>query len=152
VKRISSRWTHFYKRTYPIIWFGSLAAMIVGLIWTTGTDANDRTIVGPIFIAVIGYVLMRFFVFDLVDEVWDAGDYFIFKNNGVEEMVRLDNIINVSSSTFINPPRVTLSLRTPSRLGKKITFTPPGWMTPFNAFKNPIVDELIDRADRARSR
>ncbi len=151
MKRISSRGTFLYKRVGPVIWFSTLAATIFGLLVTRGADANDKTIVAPLFMAVIGYVLMRFFVFDLVDEVWDAGDYLIFKDKGVEEMVRLDNIMNVSSSTFINPPRVTLSLRTPSRLGKKITFTPPGWMTPFNAFKNPIVDELIRRVDRARN-
>ncbi|HEY1266012.1 MAG TPA: hypothetical protein VGH16_02065 [Candidatus Binatia bacterium] len=101
---------------------------------------------------VFGYILFKKLIFDLVDEAWDAGDYLIFKNKGIEEIVRLENIMNVSASTFTNPPRVTLTLRAPSRLGSEITFSPP---TPFtlNPFKkSPIVDELIQRVDRARSR
>jgi hypothetical protein len=61
--------------------------------------------------------------------------------------------MNVSSTTFTNPPRVTLTLRTPSRFGKEITFSPPASMNPFNAFKkSPVVDELIQRVDDARKR
>jgi len=109
-------------------------------------------IVVPIGMMIFGYFLFKKLTFDLVDEAWDAGEYLVLKNKGIEEMVRLENIMNVSASTFTNPPRVTLMLRTPSRLGNEITFSPP---TPFtlNPFKkNPIIDELIQRVDRARKR
>ncbi len=153
MKRISSRWTYFHKRVFPVIWFGILA-LVSTVGWTTGktTHATDVAVIMPIIMALFGYLLMRYLVFDLVDEAWDSGDYLVFKNKGLEETVRLDNIKNVSSSTFINPPRVTLTLRTPNRLGKQITFSPP---TPFtlNPFwKSPIVNELIQRVDRARNR
>jgi hypothetical protein len=120
---------------------------------TRGADANDKTIVAPLFMAVIGYVLMRQFVFDLVDEAWDAGDYLLFKNNGVEEIVGLDNIMKVSFTTFVNPPRITLRLQTPSRFGNEITFSPQASISALYSFKkSPIVDELIQRVERARNR
>ena len=131
------------------MWFGILA-VIPTLGFTTGktTHAKDVAVVIPIVMALLGYVLMRHLVFDLVDEAWDAGDYLVFKNKGVEEIVRLENIVNVSSPTLMNPPRVTLTLRTPSRLGKEITFSPPPSLNPFK--KSPIIDELIQRVDVAR--
>jgi hypothetical protein len=103
-----------------------------------------------IFMGFFFYFLMRQVLFDLVDEAWDVGDYLLFKNKGIEETVPLTNIMNVSYTVLINPPRVTLTLRIPSRLGNEITFSPPHALKPFK--KSPIVDELIERVDRARSR
>ena len=79
----------------------------------------------PVLMAVIGYVLFRKLLFDLVDEVWDHQDALIVKNAGVEERVSLENIINIGFSTMTNPERVTLTLRDAGRLGKEITFSPP---------------------------
>jgi len=155
VKRISSRWTFFYKRVTPVIWFGILIFIVFTAAWTGGINSEGTTIAVIMFILMgfFGYFLMRQVVFDLVNEAWDAGDYLIFKNKGIEETVPLTNIMNMSYTVLINPPRVTLTLRTPSRLGKEITFSPPASMNPFNAFKkSPIVDKLIQRVDRARSR
>ena len=58
-----------------------------------------------------GYFIMKKLVFDLVDEVWDDGDALVVKNRGQEERIALADIKNVSYSPFVNPPRVTLSLR-----------------------------------------
>jgi hypothetical protein len=66
-------------------------------------------------------------------------------------MVRLENIIKVTASIFANPPRVTVMLQTPSRLGSRITFIPPMPFTLNPFWKSPIVDELIGRVDRARN-
>jgi len=151
VKRISSRTTFFYKRVLPWLWFGGLVVFF--LIPTFATDAPPFIFLVLVPIAIFSYFVFKHFIFDLVDEAWDAGDYLVFKNKGLEETVRLDNIMNVSSTTFTNPPRVTLTLRTPSRFGKEITFSPPASMNPFNAFKkSPVVDELIQRVDDARKR
>ena len=153
MKRISSRWTFFHKRGVPVIWFGILTFIVIFAAWTGKSGEVTIAIVMFILMGLFGYFMMKLLVFDLVDEAWDAGDYLVFKNNGIEESVRLENVMNVSSSTLLNPPRITLTLRTPSRFGKEITFSPPASMNPFKAFKkSPIVDELIQRVDRARSR
>jgi hypothetical protein len=104
----------------------------------------------PILMAVFGYFLFKKLIFDLVDEAWDAGDHLLFKNQGIEERIRLEDIMNVSYSVLTNPPRVTITLRTPSRLGKEITFSPPASLNPFK--KSPIFNDLIQRVDNARPR
>ena len=58
-------------------------------------------------------------VWDLVDAVFDYGDYLLVKNRGAENRIMLSNIMNVSSSTFMNPPRITLKLVRPSKLGRE---------------------------------
>ncbi len=92
---------------------------------------------------------MKKLIFDLVDEVWDAGDALVIRNGHDEERVALSGIINVSYSPFVNPPRVTLSLRNSSLFGDQITFCAPATFRPFSA--SPVIDELIRRIDAARS-
>jgi hypothetical protein len=55
---------------------------------------------------------------------------------------------------MVNPPRVTLSLREDTRLGKEITFIPQlprgGFSFSFGR-PNPVVESLVDRMDKARA-
>jgi len=151
MQRISSKWTFFYKRVFPLAWFGFIAIFVLSvllgrrgpLVW-----ALPAFLVMPVAMAVFGYALFRKLVFDLVDEVWDDGDALVVNNSGVEERVPLKNIINVGFSAFTNPERVTLTLREPSHLGAEITFSPPKRFLPFS--RSPIINELIERIDVAR--
>ncbi len=111
-------------------------------------ELHFEFLVVPAIMAAFGYFLMKKLVFDLVDEVWDAGDTLIVKNKNQEERIPLTEIINVSYTTFTSPPRVTLTLRRPSRFGKEVTFSPPSTFFPFS--KSPIIDELIERIDAKR--
>jgi hypothetical protein len=155
MKRISSKRTIFYKRVFPVLWFGFLAFFVLA-----GLLANRRTHVEavpmflvPLVMTVIGYVLFRRLLFDLVDEVWDDGDALVVKNAGVEERVPLKSIINIGYSLLTNPERVTLALRDAGPFGKEITFMPLSRAFSFRWFsRNPIVDELIERVDQARRR
>lgn len=101
-----------------------------------------------VFMAAIGYFIMKHLVFDLVDEVYDEGLSLLFKNKGKSVRVNLADIKNVSYTVLINPPRVTLSLRHKTEFGDELTFSPPGSLIPFK--KNKDILELIDRIDRAR--
>jgi hypothetical protein len=91
---------------------------------------------------------MKALVFDLMDEVWDAGDAVVVKNGGKEERILLSEIKNVNYSSLTNPQRITLSLRKPCRWGAEVSFTPPIRFLPFR--KNPIVQDLIERIDTQR--
>lgn len=155
MKRISSKRTLFYKRLFPVFWFGFLAIFVLAALL-----ASRRThvevipmLIAPVVMAVIGYMLFRRILFDLVDEVWDDGDALVVKNAGMEERVPLRNIINIGYSLLTNPERVTLTLRDAGALGKEITFMPLPrpflfrWLS-----RNPIIDELIGRVDQARRR
>jgi hypothetical protein len=98
--------------------------------------------------AVFGFFIMKKLVFDLVDEVWDDGNSLVVKNGGREQRIALTDIKNVSYSPFVNPPRATLSLRQPTVFGDQITFAAPVRFVPFST--SPIINDLIDRIDRAR--
>jgi hypothetical protein len=150
MKRISSRSTFFYKRVFPLLWFGFIGVFVLSVLrYQPAVRAPPIPfLMMPVLMAVIGYVLLRKLLFDLVDEVWDDQDALIVKNAGVEERVSLENIINIGFSTMTNPERVTLTLRDPGRLGKEITFTPPRRFLTLS--RSPIVTELIERMDHAR--
>jgi hypothetical protein len=95
-----------------------------------------------------GFLVMKKLVFDLVDEVWDAGTELLIRNKGREVRVPLTEIVNISYSPT-NPQRqATLSLRQPTTLGREISFVPPPRWVPFA--RSPVIDDLIQRVDAAR--
>jgi hypothetical protein len=149
--KLSSRLTYWNKRLFPLLWFGFLAVFVVTTI-VAGAVAKDPVfLVVPCVMAVFGYFVMRRLVWNLVDEVYDDGDYLLVKNRGDEVRVALGNIMNVSSTTFTNPPRIVLRLREPSMFGSEIAFSPASRFT-LNPFaKSPVAEDLILRVDRARA-
>lgn len=105
----------------------------------------------PLFIIGVMALLYRKLLHDLLDEVWLDGDYLVVKNRGEKIRVALSDVMNVNASTMTNPRRVTLMLRTGSRLGRNLTFipaSPRGFMSAFNP--DPIATELIERVDGLR--
>jgi hypothetical protein len=145
--------TFYYKRVFPIVWFGFLLIFIVVPLFAgarSGAFPPPPFFIVPVLMIVFGYVLMKKLVFDLVDEVLDAGDSPLVRNGSQHEQVTLSDIMNVSYSQFVNPPRVTLSLRNPGTFGSKISFCAPLRFLPFST--SPVIDKLIERIDAARRR
>ena len=153
MRRISSKTTFFNKRVFPAIWFGFLI-VFVGLSVFAAAQRNSTPpvpiLIIPAIMAVGGYFIMKRLVFDLVDEVWEDGDSLIVKNRGEEQRIALSDIKNVSYSPYMNPPRVTLSLRRPTAFGEQITFAAPVRFIPFAT--SPLINDLIDRVDAARQK
>jgi hypothetical protein len=148
VTLISSRLTGFYKRGFPVLWFG-IALVVASLSIHIGQPA----LLGPVALMVlIGYLFMRGLLFDLADKVYDAGDALMVKQGGREDRIPLDNVMNVNCTPFMNPPRVTLRLVRPGRLGANVSFVPAGprALSPFAP--NAIAEGLIERAYAARMR
>jgi hypothetical protein len=151
MQRISSKATFFHKRILPVLMLGFVLLFMTisfGAAWRTGNGPPLPFFLAPIFIGVVMIFVFKKLVFDLVDEVWDAGDGLIVRNKGQEERIALSEIMNVNYSPFVNPPRVTLSLRSPSVFGDQISFCAPVRFVPFST--SPIIDELIKRVDAAR--
>jgi hypothetical protein len=148
VRRISSRTTFWYKRLFPVFWFGVIAVIIIVMLSAKGGPPL-LVILFPLAMAAFGYFLMKKLVFDLADEVWDAGDELIVRNRGREEHIRLSDIVNVSYSGFTSPARVTLTLREGGRPGREVSFCPPARL--FKFLKNPVVSDLIERIDKSRT-
>ena len=153
MQRISSRMTFFYKRVFPIIWFGFLV-LFMGIPFAKSLFGGSVSgppiefLLVPAIMMVVGYLTMKKFVFDLVDEVLDAGDALLIRNGHNEERVAFSEIMNVGYSPLMNPPRVTLSLRNPRTFGDQVSFCAPVSFMPFST--SPIIDELIKRVDAAR--
>jgi hypothetical protein len=157
MRRISSSTTFFYKWVFPIIWFGVLALFVVGPLaaplFGKSVSLEPVALIPPAIMVVFGYFIMKKLVFDLVDEVLDDGDALVIRNKGIEERVALADIINVNYAQLTSPPRVTLSLRNPSRFGDKVTFCAPVRLSPFAVFSpSPVIEDLINRIDAARRR
>lgn len=155
-KRISSRNTFFLKRVFPVIWFGIIACILLVGLTAAGHSAQSVprfAFLMPVVLLGLGYFVVRRFVFDLADEVYDEGDALRVRFGNEEERIALSNIINVSYAGVTNPPRCTLTLRDSGRFGKEVTFSPPQKLFgPLLRMTNPIVSELIERVDAARRR
>jgi len=102
----------------------------------------------PLIMIVFGYAIMKWLVFDLVDEVWDDGTELIVRNRGHERRIALANVINVNYQGMVNPPRITLFLRQPTEFGTEISFLTPFCFFPFQT--PTIAKDLIARVDAAR--
>ena len=151
MRRISSKWTFFYKSVFPIFWFGFIILFLVVALFVpmrSGQSPPIPALIVPAIMFVVGFFLMKKFVFDLADEVWEDNGVLIVKNRGQEQRIALRDIKNVSYSPMMSPPRVVLSLRRPTGFGGQIAFCAPVRFVPFAT--SPIVDDLIDRIDAAR--
>src|SRR5581483_7493440 len=148
---ISSRMTKFHKYVFPTVWFGFLAIMFVTGLTTGAWRESPLVFVVPAAMAVFGYVLFKKLLWVLADEVSDGGSFLVVRNRGEEVRVDLSNIMNVSASTNMNPPQVTLRLVRPSRLGSELVFSPVGKGFSLNPLrKNEIVEDLIIRVNKAK--
>jgi hypothetical protein len=153
MRRLSSKWTFFSKNIFPFVWFlgvigaaaGGLAAVLAG-----GSHAPVMFlfILIPIFMSVLGYAIMKNLVFDLLDEVWDEGDSLVLVKGKQKETIRIDDILNVSSTYMVNPPRITLLLRQPCRFGQQVVFSPVRGLR-LNPFKqDEMAAELLRRVHK----
>jgi hypothetical protein len=158
MRRLSSSLTFFYKRIFPVFWFGFLLVFLAVALWgtrqpTAGVEHASVLpfLLMPLFIAVIGFVIFRKLIFDLVDDVWLDGDFLVVKNRGEQRRVALADVMNVNCSTLSNPRRVTLMLRADSRFGRSFSFIPASPRGFLSAFRpDPIASELIERVDALR--
>jgi hypothetical protein len=158
---ISSKMTSFYKRVFPLLWFGFLAVFVLMAVpasFTVSKAPNQRLIILPFLVvpaimAGFGYFFFRSLIFDLADEVNDEGAYLNIRKGDVAERIALTDIINVNSTVMVNPPRITLTLRRPCALGDKVSFMPPARFAFFPGFSiHPIAEDLIRRIDAKKNR
>jgi len=151
-KRISSRSTSFYKRVFPVLWIGTLGGVLLltAFVGRRSPDVPSIAFLVPALMMVLGYLLFRKLLFDLMDEVWDNGNELIVVNDGHVEHLPFSNIMNVSYAGLSNPKRVTLSLRKAGRWGTRLSFALPMNYSFAYLTEHPLVENLIKRADDAR--
>lgn len=149
MKRISTKNTLFLKKVFPLIWLGMVSFALL-----RGAKHGVRPIVPFVLILPMGilFLVMRRFVWDLADEVYDCGDYLLVKKKGEEDQVEFSNIMNVSTTMMVNPPRITLTLVNAGRFGREIAFSPVRRFN-LNPFaRDAVAADLMTRAYDARVR
>lgn len=152
MERISSSFTFFSKWVFPLAWFGFLGFFIYQSLRDGAAQSDPAFLIVPLVMAVFGVFLMRKLAWDLADSVDDCGSYLLVRKGRIEQRIDLANVMNVSSCTFHNPPRITLRLVTPGQLGREVSFSPRSRIS-LNPFApNPVAEDLIERVHRARSR
>jgi len=155
MQRLSSTSTGFYKRVFPGLWFGFIALFFGFALWdrwhggvSRGTPSDVMLLVTPLLMAAFGVVLFRRLLFDLVDEVWQDGDWLVLVDRGQQRRVALTDVVNVNTSNT-NPRRITVMLRTGSP--SSFSFMPASPRGFLSAFRpDPIAIELIRRVDARR--
>jgi hypothetical protein len=127
---------------------------MAGGIYSVAVKGREAVpfIVFPVLMAGFGYVIFKKIIFDLVDEVYDGGDFLLVRDNRGEDRIQLSNIRNVSYSPLMSPQRVTLSLREAGIFGRELSFTLPIRFTLNFLKKDPIIEDLINRVESARNR
>jgi len=151
VKRISTPYT-FSRKFFPFLFYGFLA-MFLAFVGMSGAFRKEPLfLVVPCVMAVGGYFFMRAVLRDLVDDVYDCGSFLLVRKGRLEESIPLANIINVNFAINQRPARITLTLDKPGKFGKEISFAPPPkiYLIPYP--RNEVVEDLIERAQMARSR
>ena len=114
MRPLSSKMTFYYKRVSPVIFFGVVLLMFgFGLISVLRDRqvSNVPFLIVLLLLAVFAYRFMKKSVFNLADEVLDAGNTLVVRSGGQEERIALSDIKNVNYSPYMSPPQVTLSVR-----------------------------------------
>ncbi|WP_350016583.1 hypothetical protein ABNK63_02310 [Rhodanobacter sp. IGA1.0] len=158
MQRLSSSSTGFYKRVFPVLWFGFIVLFFAFSLWARlqPGSADDRPpdlifLAMPLMMAAIGFVVFRRLIFDLMDEVWLDGDWLVVTNRGEKRRVPLADVMNINATTTTNPRRITVMLRSAGPLGSEFNFMPASPRGLFNLFKpDPVATALIRRVDAAR--
>lgn len=150
MQRISSRSTAFTKRVLPFLLLAIVAAWFVVAMRVTRHSLHPAIVILPAAVAAFAFFVMKKVLFNLVDEVWDGGDFLLIRNRGEEDRVPLENIMNLSYTMFGNNRRATLRLRTPCRFGAEVAFMPAAAPWSFTFYKNKMLDDLIERIDATR--
>jgi hypothetical protein len=149
MKRISSNQVFFVKRFLPIL-LVVIALAPVLLMYSESGRFHPAAVVPAVLIVFGLAVIYPKLVWSLADEVRDGGDYLLVKRGRLEDRIAFSDIMNVSASVMVNPPRITLRLARPSKFGDEVTFSPIRSMT-LNPFaRSAVAEDLIVRADAAR--
>jgi hypothetical protein len=137
----------------PMLFFGVVLPMLVFGLLPLLRDRQVSNVTFPVvllLLAVFAYRFMEKSVFNLADEVLDAGNALVVRRGGQEERIALSDIKNVSYSPYMSPPQVTLSVRRHTVFGETIAFLAPVSMFPVRS--SAVIHDLIDRVDAARQK
>ena len=145
MKRLSSPVTPWNKHLYPLLPLAVLAGL--GMVFWRHPEASiDPRIMGLIAaISVVAILPSWFLLRGLIDEVWMTDNGLLLRARGEEVRIVWSQIESISSTRWLNPPRVTVHLKRDCRFGRRFVFNPT-WRA-FELTEHPVVAELRQHID-----
>jgi hypothetical protein len=151
MKRISTPYTFSFK-IFPFLYFGFIGIFVALVMMGDGWRRQPEFLAIPGMMAIGGYWFMKLALGDLVDEVFDCGDFLLIRKGGEKERVSLSDIINVNFAVNQRPARITLTLARPGKFGSLVSFALPPRIYLHPVPRSEIAEDLIVRAHNARSK
>jgi hypothetical protein len=150
MRTVSASGIFLFKRIIPAIFFGFQGLCLISVVVTGAVVQTPQVLVAFVLCGGFTYLLLKLTVFNLADEVLDAGDHLVMRRGGREILIPLSMIIGVSENMAHNPPKVTLTLASPSEFGSTVAFMVQ--RESWNPFRMTcaIADELKRRCKAAR--
>jgi len=150
-RKISSAYTFFLKRVFPVFWFGIPLfgwGDLVGKVVTGTAERFDifGLIAIPLFLIVIGGIVFKIMIWPLADEVHDCGDHLRIRKGAQEDRISLKDILNVSGNFS---GIVTLLLDKETRFGNEISFI-LSVKAALPLYSHKFVNELVSRVQQAK--
>ena len=147
-RRISSVWTFFYKRIFPLFWISlwGLGAAGLWLGWFSEPAPPPPEMKWVALLAWISGGSFLIWFSRRLRSVWLAGDHLIVSDYRHEQSVPLSAIEDVTETRFWNPKMIRIHLRHSARHGDEIVFLAPSAL-----FQLPFSDHRVVKELRARS-
>jgi hypothetical protein len=125
MEKISSRQTFFFKYVFPLIWLCiSLPGLTAWVAFQTTREAMFQNLGFAALFVLLPFVVSGLIEWRMVDEVWDGGEFLLFKKGKRQVNIPLKKIESISSSFLVRPAFVTLGLREAYVFGRSICFIP----------------------------
>ncbi len=132
------------KWVFPAFFAGML--FLMGVLALRSDSPSPAIVLFPV-IAVSVAGLFAATVWGWVDEVRDCGDSLVFRKGETRQVVRLEDIVNISAESMMVPKKLTVMTREAGPLGKSLSFG-VSEIFPFN--EPALLSELVRRVDQAR--
>ena len=151
MKKISTPYT-FSLKVFPYLYFAFILVFVLIVLMGGALNKDPVFIIVPCVMAVMGHYFLKVALQDLVDEVFDCGDFLLVRKRGQQDAIQFSNIINVNFAMNQKPARITLTLDHPGKFGSAILFAlpPKTYLSPLP--RSEVAEDLIARAHAARTR
>jgi hypothetical protein len=132
------------KWIFPGFFVGML--LLMGLIQLASESPSPAIVLFPVIaLSIVG--LFAGSIWGWVDEVTDHGDSLVFRKGKTRQVVKLEDIVNISAESMMVPKKLTVLTREAGPLGSSLSFG-VSEMFPFS--EPAMLSELVRRVDQAR--
>lgn len=150
--RISSSFQRAKIRYLPGIILVFCVLQMGMILYLGGPVVSATTLIplllGALLVPLLVLGFLRWLYGQVVDEVWDEGQFLRIRKGDAELRIPLSDILDIEVNRRLKPLTATLCLRRASPLGQRIVFLPDVPLTWARHPAVPAVDDLLRRLGR----